>query len=81
MTVRLNGFCKRGHSVSGDNVIICSGGYKGRKYKNCKVCFTERRRIHLKKKYRTDEAYREKKKAKASAYYHSHKIGASRAEV
>ena len=50
--------CKRGHALEGHNVIIRSGGPNGKLYRNCRICFNERRNAREKKRRDEDEEYR-----------------------
>jgi len=64
----LNGFCPEGHHISGKNVIMRRGGYKGQKFKNCRKCYNARRRKRLKERRANDPAYRAKLNKQKQAY-------------
>src|SRR5882757_8671148 len=60
--------CLHGHPWSPENtrIVATRGGYLQRQ---CKACARERSRIHTKRKYRNDLAFREEVKARARAWY------------
>jgi hypothetical protein len=64
--------CKNGHPWTAENSRMYEHSrFPGRLYRQCRICARERER----RRYRCDDAYRERSKAKALAWYHRHKEG------
>lgn len=59
--------CKHGHKFKSNNETWFTD-INGKRQRKCKKCYNAARNKRCKLKYRTDEAYRERKKARSRKY-------------
>lgn len=63
--------CKHGHELSGGNLHVDNRGHRG-----CKLCRARISNEHWRRRYATDEAFREKFRAHVRACYYKRKARA-----